>query len=430
MYLLSNIEEILKETKEAFDNAPAGDYSAVERNGFAGNMLALSDNVPFMKYLISKGLKGKIQMIYADPPFLSDADYDATLKAGEGTSLKHLAYKDTWKNNEEEYLRFLCTCLWGMKELLSEEGTIWLHLDWHIVHYMKVIMDEIFGRGNFINEIIWQYKSGGSSSRHFARKHDTILLYGKSDKYYLNIPKEKSYNRDLKPYNFKNVTEYQDEYGWYTLVNMKDVWAIDMVGRTSSERTGYATQKPEKLLSLIVESASREGDICADFFCGSGTLPYVCGKNKRRFMAADSGMLATSMTRKRLLMDNMAYEYLVPENELAETMNENPTIDVVFITDGATFDIELKKYRPNQTGFKLNKKDEDSMNKLICSNPLALVDSWSIDTNYDGRIHKNQASFMRGKDMLQTKFSGKYTGNISIVVRDIFGGEAHWVSKG
>ena len=159
----------------------------------------------------------------------------------------------------------LCIRFYMMRDLLADEGCLWVHLDWHIVHYVKVLLDEIFGQKNFINEIIWNYKSGGSSKRHYARKHDTLLFYAKSPKYYFEAQKEKSYNRGYKPYRFKGVREYRDETGWYTMVNMKDVWQIDMVGRTSAERTGYATQKPEALLTRILESCTREGDIVCDF---------------------------------------------------------------------------------------------------------------------------------------------------------------------
>ena len=125
-----------------------------------------------------------------------------------------------------------------MRDLLSDTGCLWVHLDWHAVHYVKVILDQIFGEKNFINEIIWTYKSGGANKRNFARKHDTLLFYSKTDNYIFNPQTEKSYNRGLRPYRFKGVEEYEDETGWYTIVNMKDVWSIDMVGRTSSERTG------------------------------------------------------------------------------------------------------------------------------------------------------------------------------------------------
>lgn len=223
-----------------------------------------------MKTLLDeRQMAGKIQMIYIDPPFFSKSNYDAVVKAGD-TNIKHLAYGDKWEKGLSEYLKMLAVRLYLMKDLLADDGLIWLHLDWHVVHYAKVIMDEVFGEKNFVNEIIWTYKSGGTSKKHFARKHDTILVYAKSGKYRFYPLQEKSYNRQFKPYRFKGVKEYKDEAGWYTMVNMKDVWNIDMVGRTSAERTGYATQKPEQLLSRMIESCTREGDICADFFCGSG----------------------------------------------------------------------------------------------------------------------------------------------------------------
>ena len=110
-----------------------------------------------------------------------------------------------------------------MRELVSDTGYVCIHLDWHVVHYAKVMMDAIFGEEYFVNEIIWTYKSGGSTKRFFSRKHDTLLLYRKTDKNYFKAQTQKSYNRELRPYNFESVKEYRDEKGWYTLVNMKDV---------------------------------------------------------------------------------------------------------------------------------------------------------------------------------------------------------------
>ena len=188
-----------------------------------------------------------------------------------------------------------------MKELLSEKGSIYVHIDWHVGHYLKILLDEIFGKENFVNEIIWNYKSGGTSNNYFSRKHDIILLYKKTNQYTFNTLTEKSYNRGLKPYRFKGVKEYEDEIGWYTLVNMKDVWQIDMVGRTSSERVNYGTQKPEKLLERIIKASSNEGDIIADFFMGSGTTGAVAEKLGRRWIMSDLGKPATMITRKRLI---------------------------------------------------------------------------------------------------------------------------------
>lgn len=284
----------------------------------AQSILAFGDNIGFMRYLLDTcDMRGKVKLIYIDPPFFSKANYEATLRVRAGQNgdeakgkLRRLAYKDIWEQGMEEYLTMLASRLRFMHELLAEDGTIWVHLDWHSVHYVKILMDEIFGDANFINEIIWQYKSGGSSKTHFARKHDNILVYGKTNKYYLKLPKEKSYNRGLKPYRFKGVEEFCDDIGWYTLVNMKDVWNIDMVGRTAKERTGYATQKPEALLTRIIEAGSCEGDTVADFFCGSGTLAAVAGRLGRRWMCSDSGAPAIATCLMRLTDSELPFEFL------------------------------------------------------------------------------------------------------------------------
>ena len=239
------------------------------------NILASCDNLEYMEYLLKeKNMAGKIQLIYVDPPFFSNSRYQVSVRLesdnlGKSPAIKTGAYDDTWEDSLQQYLAMLGVRFMLMKELLSDTGCIWVHLDWHSAHYMKTLLDEIFGYDNFINEVAWTYKSGGASKRSFARKHDTLLFYAKTGKYKFHPLKEKSYNRDFKPYRFKDVEEFQDEIGWYTMVNMKDVWSIDMVGRTSHERTGYATQKPEKLLERIVEACSDEGDLCADFFAGS-----------------------------------------------------------------------------------------------------------------------------------------------------------------
>ena len=188
-----------------------------------------------------------------------------------------------------------------MKRLLKPTGSLFVHLDWHACHYVKCELDKIFGYDSFVNEIVWFYKSGGASKKRFSRKHDSILYYGRTDLCKYNVQKEKSYNRGFKPYRFKGVEEFKDENGrWYTLVNAKDVFEIDMVGRTSSERLGYPTQKPEKLLERIIKACSNEGDIVADFFCGGGTTAAVAEKLNRKWIACDISRIAVSVTRDRL----------------------------------------------------------------------------------------------------------------------------------
>ena len=276
------------------------------------SILAHMDNLEFMRMLLAAGYGGSLKLIYIDPPFFSNADYKASVDAGTGTSgrKKLAAYSDTWQDGLAEYLEMMALRLMLMRDLLADDGTIWVHLDWHGTHYVRILLDEIFGEKNFVNEIIWQYKSGGSTKKHFARKHDNILVYSKAGAYKLKLPKEKSYNRGLKPYHFKGVEEFCDEVGWYTLVNMKDVWNIDMVGRTSAERTGYATQKPEALMSRIIECASSEGDLVADFFCGSGTFPAVAQKNSRIWLASDQGTLAIQMCESRLATLAADYKFI------------------------------------------------------------------------------------------------------------------------
>lgn len=279
------------------------------------NRLIYGDNLLVMQALLAgdeesglPSMRGKIDLIYIDPPFDSKADYKVKIKLPDfevkknPTVIEQFAYADTWKDGTVSYLKMLYPRLVLMRELLSEKGSIYVHVDWHVGHYVKVLLDEIFGKENFVNEIIWAYKSGGVSNRYFARKHDTIYLYGKCEKQRIFNPlKEKSYNRDFKPYRFKNIEEYKDEKGWYTLVNMKDVWEIDMVGRTSSERLDFPTQKPEKLLERIIKASSNEGSIIADFFAGSGTTAAVAERLGRKWIVSDIGKPACMIMRKRLI---------------------------------------------------------------------------------------------------------------------------------
>ena len=139
------------------------------------------------------------------------------------------------------------------------------------------------------------------SKRWYGRKHDTIWFFTKGENFIFNLQKEKSYNRGLRPYNFRDVEEYQDDIGWHTWVGMKDVWSIDMIGRTSSERLDYPTQKPEKLLERIITGSTNSENLVADFFCGSGTTLAVAEKLGRRWIGCDLGRWGIHVTRKRLL---------------------------------------------------------------------------------------------------------------------------------
>ena len=378
-----------------------------------------------MKTLLDeRQMAGKIQMIYIDPPFFSKSNYDAVVKAG-GSNIKHLAYGDKWEKGLSEYLKMLAVRLYLMKDLLADDGLIWLHLDWHVVHYAKVLMDEIFGEKNFVNEIIWTYKSGGTSKKHFARKHDTILVYAKSAKYQFFPLKEKSYNRQFKPYRFKGVKEYRDEVGWYTMVNMKDVWNIDMVGRTSAERTGYATQKPEQLLSRMIESCTQEGDICADFFCGSGTLPAAAGKMDRRFIACDSGSLAIESTIERLAKQEESFQVfdLKPEGKSKIDAVVEVSVAEIPSSDKRLLQLSLVSLKERELSKTVEKKSKDKVKQVLKDDSLQMVEGWSIDFHHRDGVHRPEVIFVRTKGELTTSYEKIIAEKNSICVKivDIFG---------
>lgn len=278
------------------------------------NRLCYGDNLLVMQALLNgdeatgmPSMRGKIDLIYIDPPYDSKADYRTKITLPNGdieqrpNVLEQISYSDTWKEGTISYLKYMYPRLYMMKELLSDQGSIYVHVDWHVGHYVKVLLDEIFGKNNILNEIIWCYKSGGVGDKTFSKKHDTILFYKKSTDVIFNTQKEKSY---MMPWSGKNPaqTYYEDEKGTYTIVNVKDYWTdIGILATSSFERVGYATQKPEKLLERIISASSNEGSIVADFFGGSGTTASVAERLNRRWITSDFGKPANMIMRKRLI---------------------------------------------------------------------------------------------------------------------------------
>lgn len=316
---LQTNEYVLPIRKEA--NLFKGRYQEIDgQNWF--NRLCYGDNLLVMQALLNgdettglPSMRGMIDLIYIDPPYDSKADYRTKITLPgfdieqRPNVLEQFAYSDTWKEGTVSYLKMMYPRLYLIKELLSDKGSIYVHLDWHVGHYVKVLMDEIFGKNNLVNEIIWCYKSGGVGEQGYAKKHDTILMYKKNNEFIFNTPKEKSY---MMPWSGKNPaqTYYKDERGTYTIVNVKDYWTdIGILATSSFERVGYATQKPEALLERIIEASSNENSIVADFFGGSGTTATVAEKLGRRWITSDFGKPANMIMRKRLI-DNEAKPFL------------------------------------------------------------------------------------------------------------------------
>lgn len=282
------------------------------------NRLIYGDNLLSMQALLAgdnqtPSMRGKIDLIYIDPPFDSKADYRTKIHLPNidieqrPTVIEQFAYSDTWKNGTASYLEMMIPRLILMRELLSEQGSIYVHTDWHAGHYVKVIMDEIFGKENFRNEIVWSYRTGGASVRNWSQKHDTILFYSKTDKYTFNTQKEKAYTKSKSRkagvinYGGGEAEFFEDEYGVYNWVIARDVWDIPYINSQAYERLAFDTQKPEALLERIISASCPENGIVADFFAGSGTTGAVAEKLGRKWIMADLGKPACMITRKRLI---------------------------------------------------------------------------------------------------------------------------------
>lgn len=302
--------------------------SVEKQGGDWKNRLIYGDNLLAMQALLcgdkDTGLppmRGQIDLIYIDPPYDSKADYrtDITLPnenvEQRPTVLEQIAYSDMWKEGTVSYLKYMYPRLVLMRELLSEKGSIYVHLDWHVAHYVKLILDEIFGKENFRNEIVWHYKRWTSpTNKHHQKMHDTILFYAKSSENIFHIIKEKLETPKKQNANDGKGKSLRDENGnvIYHLQEdrvVDDVWDIPILNPQAKERIGYSTQKPEALLERIIKASSNENSIVADFFGGSGTTAAVAEKLGRRWITSDLGKPACMIMRKRLV-DNEARPFL------------------------------------------------------------------------------------------------------------------------
>ncbi len=267
--------------------------------------LILGDNLAVMSALTPEHA-GSLQLIYADPPFFTNRKYAARIGRGEDSRKPEAwalaeGYQDSWPDLDA-YLEFLYERLLLCHKLLSANGTLYLHLDWHANAYARILLDEIFGPEHLLNEIVWTYHGPSPIRRAFNRKHDTILAYVKGDQYTFNPD-------DVRlPYNPTTVQTFRasPKAGFGKVPDLErgkvpeDWWYFPVVARLHKERTGYPTQKPEALLKRIIRASSNPGDRVADFFCGSGTTPVVAARLGRSYIACDAMFRAVHTTRTRL----------------------------------------------------------------------------------------------------------------------------------
>lgn len=283
-----------------------------ERDGWI-NKVFWGDNLQVMSHML-KEYRGKIDLIYIDPPFDSKADYKRKIEVkgigktmSDSSSFEEKQYGDIWTN--DEYLQFMYERFIIMRDLLSDTGSIYVHCDWHKSHHLRLVMDEIFGPDNFRNEIIWWYLWGGRGKTQWNSKHDNLLFYTKSGAWTFNymdvlddhtLMTEGSKNR-LNYAGAMVTTKSESSEIPSDKVLPSDTWYIATINAMAKEKENYPTQKPEKLLERIIRASSNPGDIVFDCFMGSGTTQAVAMKLGRRFIGADINLGAIQTTTKRLL---------------------------------------------------------------------------------------------------------------------------------
>jgi len=333
--------------------------------------IILGENLGVMAALLPE-YEGRIDLIYADPPFFTNRKYAARIGRGEDSrkpSKWKLAegYHDAWPDLDS-YLQFLYERLFLMHRLLSPKGTLYLHLDWHADAYARLILDEIFGaEGVFINEIIWTYHGPSPIKTAFNRKHDTILSYAKSSEYTFNSLAVR------EPYSQNTITTFNSsrKAGFGKVPDLargkvpEDWWYFPVVARLHNERTGYPTQKPEALLERIILASSNPAELVADFFCGSGTTALVAARHGRKFITTDESLRAVQTARSRLA-----------ETKSVFTIERDSSLESLVAKEAAKTKVYVTK------------------NQVRLETALD-VDFWEVDPDWDGKLFKSAAQAQR-----------------------------------
>jgi len=374
---------------------------------------------------IARSLKekyaGKVSLIYLDPPFQTGKKFEVRVRVGENEwktgkgSLALEGYSDDLPRNE--YLEMMKNVLTSAKALLKSDGLIFVHIDYRIHPYIRILMDEIFGESNFINEIIWSYHTGGCAKKHFPRKHDVILLYSKTKNYDLHLEDIAEPNPDGRVNHMKKHVDADGRvyrsirsggrtYTYYDddPVIPGDVWDnMSHLQQKDPQRTGYDTQKPLRLLERIVKCASRPGDIVMDLFAGSGTTLEAAANNGRRFIGADLNPLSMQTSHRRLNNAHCLYKFAPFQGE--------PEVSARAERGVAFTRVELQKFMI-EPGMSQRKFDG-----------LDGVDAWAVGYLKNGLFH----SFEREvRTHAKPRLTGKievpvYEGELMMRITDVFG---------
>jgi site-specific DNA-methyltransferase (adenine-specific) len=354
--------------------------------GSAGSPLArrliLGDNLAVMASLLP-GYENRFDLIYADPPFLTGKSLRARVGRNED-SRAPLSWKtadgfsDQW-GSPTAYLTMLEPRLRLMHRLLSPSGSLYLHLDWHASAYARLLLDEIFGQDRLLNEIAWLYHGPSPVQRAFNRKHDTLLVYTKSDSYLFNADAVR------QPYDPATVRTFSGSAraGFGKVPDLErgkvpeDWWYFPVVARLHHERTGYPTQKPEALLTRVIAASSPAEGLVGDFFCGSGTTLVAAERLGRSWIGCDAHPLAFSVTHRRLLLQRTCRPYRL------ETGTPKPgnglEVRASLERGGQVLAVRLQGVR-TLAGGQLDREP---------------VEAWEVDWDFDGRLFRSRAQAAR-----------------------------------
>jgi DNA modification methylase len=358
------------------------------------NTLVHADNRRALAALLPR-FAGQVDLVYLDPPFATGGSFSV---AGAGDTGEIEAYDDRWEEGLGAYLSTMQEQLELFRQLLSERGTLFLHCDWHVSHYLRCLLDQVFGAACFKNEIVWRYRRWPAKTKVFQRMHDMLFWYGKTpgDNHSWTPLYEPLAASTLATFGTKRqVADFssgrrkpsqtdEDTLG----APMADVWDIGIIAPIAHERVGYPTQKPEALLRRVIEAASRPGDLVADFFAGSGTTLAVADKLGRRFLGGDQGALAVHTTRKRLLAlragrkDSAKLASAAAFEILAEAADERAPEAASTPAHAPAFEVQIEPL-----GVPLGVK--------ITMPPSDTLDYWAVDFEHDGETFRGSFQALR-----------------------------------
>lgn len=378
--------------------------------------------------------EGQAQCVYVDPPYFTGERFVHKLRIGEGgwttgkRTLTLPAYDDFSSASKETYLAFLKKLVQTAHRLLRPEGSFFLHLDYRACAHARLICDEVFGEENFVNEIIWNYQTGGRSKRYFSRKHDNILFYGKGAERFFDITmvpagKKKSHANHMKREvdergrSYRTIVSGGKTYVYYDdePAYPDDVWSdVSQMQQKDPQRTGYATQKPLALLNRIIRCSTSPGDLVADLMCGSGTTLVAAAQSGRRFLGVDSSPGALSVARKRLT--GAALRVIAPLSAASAMVDAGVMPGIGF------YDIDLNAYILPQSAFE---------GLSVTGGPITgldVVDQWYAGL-LNGQEFRVYASAVRDKTtpaLARTLKVPLLRGTVGILIVDVLGNRSLW----